>query len=67
MHISGEIRLEMKILKTWCKWLVEDKMRETRLRWFEHVKCRCIDGLVRTCERLTVVELRTGRGRPKTF
>lgn len=45
--------------------LMKDKMRRLRLRWFEHVKWRCVDAFVRICERLTIVQLRTGRGRPK--
>uniref|UniRef100_A0A1S4D9K8 Reverse transcriptase domain-containing protein n=1 Tax=Nicotiana tabacum TaxID=4097 RepID=A0A1S4D9K8_TOBAC len=33
---------------------VEDKMRESRLRWFEHIKRRSIDAPVRRCERLAI-------------
>ncbi|XP_019252905.1 PREDICTED: uncharacterized protein LOC109231721 [Nicotiana attenuata] len=33
---------------------VEDKFRESRLRWFGHVKRRDTDALVRRCERLTI-------------
>jgi len=46
---------------------IEDKMRETRLRWFGHVKRRSVDGPVRSCERInTLVGKRgRGRGRPK--
>ncbi|XP_070025956.1 uncharacterized protein [Nicotiana sylvestris] len=46
---------------------VDDKMRESRLRWFEHVKRRSIDAPVRRCERLTMAGLRRGRGRPKMY
>lgn len=42
-----------------------DKMRKARPRWFEHVKRRCTNVLVRRCERLAVAEIRRGRGRPK--
>ncbi|XP_070050899.1 uncharacterized protein [Nicotiana tomentosiformis] len=44
---------------------VEKKMRESRLRWFGHVKRRSIDALVRRCERLAMASLRRGQGRPK--
>ncbi|XP_070008739.1 uncharacterized protein [Nicotiana sylvestris] len=47
---------------------VEDKMRKSRLRWFEHVKRRSIDALIRRCERLAMESsLRRGRGRPKKY
>nr|XP_009774518.1 PREDICTED: uncharacterized protein LOC104224532 [Nicotiana sylvestris] len=44
---------------------VEDKLRESRLRWFKHVKRRDIDAPVRRCERLTIAGQRRGRGRPR--
>jgi len=44
---------------------IEYKIRETRLRWLGHVKRRSEDALVRRCERLTLMECRRGRGRPK--
>ncbi|XP_059281238.1 uncharacterized protein LOC132034923 [Lycium ferocissimum] len=44
---------------------VVDKMREGRLRWFGHVQRRCVDAPVRRCERMAVVGLKRGRGRPK--
>nr|XP_016457727.1 PREDICTED: uncharacterized protein LOC107781524 [Nicotiana tabacum] len=34
---------------------IEDKMRETRLRWFRHIQGRSIDAPVRSCEQLAVV------------
>ncbi|XP_070025488.1 uncharacterized protein [Nicotiana sylvestris] len=46
---------------------VEDKMRESRLRWFGHVKRRSIDDPVRRCERLAMEILKRGRGRPKKY
>ncbi|XP_060183146.1 uncharacterized protein LOC132613111 [Lycium barbarum] len=45
--------------------LVEDKMREVRLRWFGHVMRRDTNALVRRCERLASDGFRRGRGRPK--
>nr|XP_009593913.1 uncharacterized protein LOC104090513 isoform X1 [Nicotiana tomentosiformis] len=44
---------------------VEDKMREARLRWFGYVKRRSIEAPIRRCERLVLVGIRRGRGRPK--
>ena len=44
---------------------IEHKMRETRLRWFGHVKRRSEDAPMRRCERLTLADCRRGRGRPK--
>ncbi|KAG5598312.1 hypothetical protein H5410_029682 [Solanum commersonii] len=37
---------------------VEDKMRERKMKWFEHVKMRCAKALIRRCGRLYVVGLR---------
>ena len=44
---------------------IEDKMRETRLRWFGHVKRRGVDARVRRCETIDIPEGKRGRGRPK--
>nr|XP_016435361.1 PREDICTED: uncharacterized protein LOC107761633 [Nicotiana tabacum] len=44
---------------------VEDKIRESSLKWFGHAKRRSIDAFVRRYERLTMVGLRKGRGRPR--
>jgi len=44
---------------------LEHKMRETRLRWFGHVKRRSKDTPVRRCEGMTLADCRRGRGRPK--
>ncbi|XP_070046635.1 uncharacterized protein [Nicotiana tomentosiformis] len=46
---------------------VEDELRESRLRWFGHVKRRDIDAPVRRCERLSMEGPRKGRGRPKKY
>ncbi|PHT33838.1 MADS-box transcription factor 27 [Capsicum baccatum] len=46
---------------------VEDKMGETKLRWFGHVKRRCTDVTWWRCERLTMDGIRKGRGRPKKY
>nr|XP_009784653.1 PREDICTED: uncharacterized protein LOC104233044 [Nicotiana sylvestris] len=45
---------------------VEDKLRESRLRWFRHVKRRDINVPVRRCERLTIARQMRGRGRLKS-
>ena len=41
---------------------IEDKMSETRLRWFEHVKRMSVDTPVRRCERINIPEGKRGRG-----
>ena len=40
---------------------IDDKMRETRLRWFGHVKRRSVK-LVRRCERIIIPVDKRGRG-----
>jgi len=45
---------------------LEDKLRETILRWFGHVKRRSASELVRMCKVLDLLQYRRGRGRPKT-
>jgi len=44
---------------------IGDKLRETRLQWFGHVKRRSVDAPVSRCERINIPEGRRGRGRPK--
>ncbi|KAF3642569.1 putative nogo-B receptor-like isoform X1 [Capsicum annuum] len=47
--------------------LVEDKMREVRLRWFVHVMRRGMDAPVRRRERLALDGFKRGRGRSKKY
>jgi len=44
---------------------IEDKIRETRLRWFGHVRRRTMDAPLRRCETIECLEYRRSRGRPK--
>ena len=44
---------------------IEDEMRETRLRWFGHVKRRSVEAPVRRCKMINIPEGRRGRGRSK--
>jgi len=44
---------------------IEDKMRETRLRWFGHVKRRGVDAPVRRCKMIDIHEGKRARGRLK--
>ena len=44
---------------------LEDTLRETRLRWFEHVKRRSVNAPVRRCEAINLLRCRRGRGQPK--
>lgn len=47
---------------------VVDKMRETRLILFEHVKRKCTNTPVKRCMRqISRVGLKRGRGRPKKY
>ena len=39
-----------------------DKMRNMRLRWFNHVKRSCEGTPIRRCERLVVARVKRGRG-----
>jgi len=55
---NGVIRDLVKVTPT------EDKMRETRLRWFSHVK-RSVDAPVRRCEKINIPEGKRGKGRLK--
>ena len=40
-------------------------MRETRLKWFGHMKRRSVDAPLRRCERINIPEGKTGSRRPK--
>jgi len=44
---------------------IEDKMRESRLRWFGHVKRQSVDVPVRRCETINIPVSNRERGRPK--
>jgi len=40
-------------------------MRETRLKWFSHVKRRSVDDPMRRCGGINIPKGIRGRGRPK--
>ena len=44
---------------------IEDKMRETRLRWFGHAKKMSEDAPMRRCEIFSLLGCTKGRGWPK--
>ena len=44
---------------------LEEKMRETRRRWFRYVKRRSVNAPVRRCEEINLMQCRIGRGRLK--
>ena len=44
---------------------IEDKIRETRLIWFGHMKRRNMNATMRRCERINIPAGKRGRGRPK--
>lgn len=45
---------------------VVDKMRKGRLRWFGHEK-RCMDALLRRCERSDIIGVRRCKGGSKKY
>ena len=45
---------------------IEDKMRETRCKWFGHMKRRNVDAPVRRYERINIPEGKRGRGDQRT-
>jgi len=56
---NGIIRCSVKVTP------IEDKMRETRLRWFDHVKRRSVEAPMRRYKRINISECKGGIGRPK--
>ena len=44
---------------------LEDKLRETRLRWFGQVMRRSVSTPVGRCEEIDLAQCKRGRGRPK--
>ena len=45
--------------------LIEDKMRENRLRWFDYIGRRPMDALVRRVEKNDIEQGKKLKGRPK--
>ena len=45
--------------------LIEEKMRENRLRWFGHVRRRPADAPVRRVEFIKLGQVKRAQGRPK--
>jgi len=56
---NGVIRDLVKVVP------IGDKMRETRLRWFGHVKRRSVDAPMRRCDMINIPEDKRGRRRLK--
>ena len=44
---------------------IENKIRETRLRWFGHIRRRPMDAPVRRCETIDRPDFRRSKGRLK--
>jgi len=44
---------------------IDDKIRETRLRWFNHIRRRNMDALVRRCEKIDRPNHIRSRDKPK--
>ena len=52
-------------IRTWLGVAsIEDKMRECRLRWFEHVRRKPLSAPVRMSEVTDTIVVKRGRGRP---
>jgi len=45
--------------------LIEEKMRENRLRWFDHVRCKLINTSVRRVERIKLEQVKRAQRRSK--
>ena len=54
--MNGVIRDVVKVA------LIQDKMRETRLKWFGHMKRISVDAPERRCETINIPEGRRGKG-----
>jgi len=44
---------------------IEEKMRENRLQWFDHVRRRPTNAPVRRAERINLGQVKRAQGRPK--
>jgi len=44
---------------------IEDKMRDARLRWYDHIRRRPMDLPVRRCETIECLNYKRNRGRSK--
>jgi len=59
-------KIRNKVIRNKVRVLpIEEKMRETRLKWFGHVRRRLIDALVRRVDEMEQVTRKRGKGRPK--
>ena len=44
---------------------IKDKFKENRLRWFDHIRCKSKDALVRRIEKIDIAQGKKLRGRQK--
>ena len=59
-------RISNRVIRDLVKVIpIEDKLKETRLRWFGHMKRRSADAPVRKCEGINTLRGKRGRGRSK--
>ena len=59
-------KIRNKVIRNKVRVLpIEEKMRETRLKWFGHVRRRLIDALVRRVDEMEQVIRKRDRGRSK--
>jgi len=55
----------MKIFLLRWVALIEEKMRENRLQWFDHVRRKPTDAPVRRVELIDLEQVKRVKGRPK--
>ena len=41
---------------------IEEKMRENRLRWFDHVRCKLTDAPIRRLKRIKLRQVKRAQG-----
>ena len=59
-------RVRNEYIREWVGVVpIKDKLREIRLRWFDHIQWRSTGAVVKRCNTVTVDGNVKGRGRPR--